>query len=58
MDRLHALLQQHGPELLRGAFDHAVAAETFGAEYVAHYLRRAQTPASVTTIPEAAELPL
>jgi hypothetical protein len=39
VDRLHALLQRVGPEPLRRAFEQAVAAETFGVEYVEHYLR-------------------
>lgn len=40
VERLHTLLQQHGPNALRVAFERAVASQTFGAEYVAHYLRR------------------
>lgn len=39
VDRLHELLQAYGPEPLRTAFDRAVTTATFGAEYVAHYLR-------------------
>jgi transposase len=39
VERLHALLQQHGPDALRAAFEAAVAGQTFGAEYVRHYLR-------------------
>ena len=39
VERLHALLQQHGPDAMRAAFEAAVAGQTFGAEYVRHYLR-------------------
>jgi len=39
VDRLHDLLQAHSPELLRDAFQRAVDARTFGAEYVDHYLQ-------------------
>jgi transposase len=38
VERLHALLQEHGPDAMRAAFDEAVAGNTFGAEYVRHYL--------------------
>jgi len=37
-------LQQHGAEPLREAFVRALAQETFGTEYVRHYLHEA--PAS------------
>jgi transposase len=39
VDQLHDLLQQHGADALRAAFARAVAAATFGVEYVAHYVR-------------------
>ena len=39
VDRLHAVLQGVGPDRLRAAFAHAVAADTFGVEYIEHYLR-------------------
>jgi transposase len=39
VERLHALLQKHGPDAMRAAFASAVASQTFGAEYVRHYLR-------------------
>ena len=39
VERLHALLQQHGPDAMRAAFESAVAGQTFGAEYVRHHLR-------------------
>ncbi len=38
VERLHALLQTHGDGALRAAFERAVAAQTIGAEYVAHDL--------------------
>lgn len=38
VERLHALLQDHGPDPLRDAFAFAIANKTFGAEYVAHFL--------------------
>lgn len=38
VERLHALLQQHGGPALRGAFEHALQEQAFGAEYIAHYL--------------------
>jgi hypothetical protein len=52
VDGLHALLQRHGPELVRAAFAHALEQETYGTEYVAHYLGQMR----VTT--EQRELPL
>jgi transposase len=39
VERLHGLLQQHGPDAVRVAFERAVVSQTFGAEYVGHYLR-------------------
>jgi len=42
VEQLHALLQQHGADSLRVAIDRAVAGQTFGAEYVRHYLRDPQ----------------
>jgi transposase len=38
IDRLHELLQVHGQDALRGAFQHALTEGTFGAEYIDHYL--------------------
>ena len=57
VDRLHELLQQYGPEPLRTAFDRAVTAATFGAEYVAHYLQPPAAAARSTPRPAPAELP-
>jgi transposase len=39
VDHLHTLLQEHGAEALRRGFEQALVAQTFGAEYVRHYLR-------------------
>ncbi len=39
IERLHALLQDHGPDAMRAALERAVAGQTYGAEYVRHYLR-------------------
>ena len=44
VERLHALLQTVGDAALRAAFERAVAAQTFGAEYVAHDLGAALEP--------------
>lgn len=38
VDRLHVLLQEHGPTVLRAAVVQGLAAQVFGAEYIAHYL--------------------
>ena len=38
VDRLHTLLQERGPTALRTAFGQGLAAQVFGAEYIAHYL--------------------
>lgn len=43
VERLHELLQQHGPEALRCAFERALSDGNFGHEYVAHYVHGAQT---------------
>jgi transposase len=47
VDRLHDLLESHGEEALRAAFERGLAEYAFGAEYIAHYLsapRLLQTP--------------
>jgi hypothetical protein len=36
--QLHELLQEHGPERLRNAFQDALARGQIGAEYIAHML--------------------
>jgi transposase len=56
VDRLHELLQQHGNDALRGAFERGLAEHAVGAEYIAHYL--ATSPASKTPVPFQQELPL
>ena len=38
VERLHALLQVHGADVLRAAFTRALDARVFGIEYVAHFL--------------------
>lgn len=38
IDRLHDLLQEHGPDALRYAFERALEHRTFGSEYVSHFL--------------------
>jgi transposase len=45
VEQLHALLQQHGADAIRVALGRAVAGQTFGAEYVRHYLHH-PVPAS------------
>jgi transposase len=42
VDQLHALLQTHGEYAMDNAFKKALSARTFGAEYVQHYLLKAQ----------------
>jgi transposase len=36
--RLHDLLEQHGDEALRNAFERGLVEQAIGAEYIAHYL--------------------
>lgn len=38
VEQLHALLQAHGTAATRTAVERGLAARTFGAEYIAHYL--------------------
>ncbi len=38
IERLHELLQLYGKDALRGAFQHALVEQTYGAEYIDHYL--------------------
>lgn len=40
VDQLHDLLQVHGPAALHHAIECALAARTYGAEYVAHFLQQ------------------
>jgi len=56
VDRLHDLLQRHGEQALRAAFERGLTERAFGAEYIAHYL--ALTPDPLPYVPEQQELPL
>jgi transposase len=56
VDRLHDLLQQHGEQALRAAFERGLLEHAFGAEYIAHYL--ALTPEAVPVMSDQQELPL
>ncbi len=48
VDRLHALLQQHGEAALREALERGLREQTIGAEYIAHYLALPpQVPTSI-----------
>jgi len=42
--QLHGLLQSHGAETLRAAFDRGLTERLFGAEYIAHALSPPPTP--------------
>jgi hypothetical protein len=52
--RLHELLEQHGDEALRTAFERGLREQAIGSEYIAHYL--AQPSPAATAIQQ--ELPL
>lgn len=41
IDRLHELLQRHGKQSLRAAFERGLTERAIGAEYIAHYLASA-----------------
>ena len=56
VERLHELLQQHGKDTLRSAFERGLAERAIGAEYIAHYL--AAGLASQSELPLQQELPL
>jgi transposase len=56
VDRLHELLQHHGKDTLRAAFERGLAERAIGAEYIAHYLSSAPANASGTALQQ--ELPL
>ena len=45
VEQLHGLLQQHGPDLLRVAFARALESQTFGVEYIRHYLKNPEPAA-------------
>jgi transposase len=44
VDKLHELLQTHGPDSLLNAFARAVDTRAFGVEYVAHFLAQPVLP--------------
>jgi hypothetical protein len=50
VERLHALLQQHGPTVLIAACEQALRDQAFGAEYIAHFITSNGAPASVTQL--------
>lgn len=50
VDRMHELLQKHGEDALRAAFERGLSDGNFGHEYIAHYLG--------TLVPAQKELPL
>lgn len=50
VDRMHELLQKHGEDALRAAFERGLTDGNFGHEYIAHYLG--------TLVPAQKELPL
>ena len=56
VERLHALLDQHGDDALRAALERGLAEHAIGAEYIAHFLAEARPGA--TTKPTQQELPL
>jgi hypothetical protein len=56
VDRLHDLLQQHGEQALRAAFERGMTERAFGSEYIAHYLGLSHDP--TTCVTEQQELPL
>jgi transposase len=43
VDRLHDLLQSHGPEVLRGALEQGLQEQVFSAAYIEHFLQRSLT---------------
>lgn len=45
IEKLHQMLEQHGAPKLHAAFEKGLTEQAFGAEYVAHLLHEAATPA-------------
>jgi len=41
VDRLHDILQSHGPEVLRRAMEDGLKEQVFGASYIEHFLQHA-----------------
>lgn len=58
VEQLHALLQTHGAVATRSAFERALEARVFGAEYIAHYLSSLTTTAPVLPAGTTATLEL
>jgi len=56
VDRLHALLEEHGEQALRAAFERGLEEHAIGSEYIAHYLKTPQTMPAPQ--PTQTELPL
>jgi hypothetical protein len=54
--RLHDLLERHGDDALRAAFERGLAEQAIGAEYISHYLETA--PRATRPGPIQNELPL
>lgn len=52
VERMHRLLQHHGADATRLAFEHGLSARVFGAEYIAHYLAPSLTPSDVAHTPQ------
>jgi hypothetical protein len=50
VDRLHELLEHHGDDALRAAFERGLADGLFGHEYVAHHLAQAAPPQKELTL--------
>jgi hypothetical protein len=53
VDHLHELLEHHGDDALRAAFEHCLREEQYGHEYIAHYLK-----AATGAVAQQQELPL
>jgi transposase len=56
VDRLHALLDEHGESALRAAFERGLQEHAIGSEYIAHYLKTPKTPPTSRAAQQ--ELPL
>jgi transposase len=59
VDRMHELLERHGDDALRGAFERGLTEGVFGAEYITHYLRHDDGPSNGSSVADVQqELPL
>ena len=56
--RLHDLLERHGDQALRTAFERGLAEHAIGAEYIAHFLSVSVQSTPATSRPVQQELPL